>query len=283
MKLFAIEGNTQRLDGGAMFGNAPKAVWEGWAPPDEKNRITLACRALLLQTDDKRNILFETGIGAFFEPKMRDRYGVVEPDHVLLQNLKAVGLSENDIDVVVLSHLHFDHAGGMLSGFDGNPPHLLFPRARIYVGKEHWNRANHPHARDRASFVPELNQLLAASNRMVLVDSDGRSDLSPLIDFQFTDGHTVGLMLSKIHLESGPIVFCSDLIPGVPWVHLPITMGYDRFAEQLIDEKRVLLENLITEHGKLFFTHDARVACGVLKRDDKGKFYAVAVNLEELH
>src|SRR5262245_49602236 len=127
----AIAGNTQRLDGGAMFGNAPKAVWEKWIPPDERNRIPLACRAMLVEENDgasTRRILFETGIGAFFSPKMRDRFGVVEPEHVLLKSLEAAGAPHDTIDVVVLSHLHFDHAGGLLSAFvEGEAPKLLFP------------------------------------------------------------------------------------------------------------------------------------------------------------
>ena len=110
MKLDSVLGNSQRLDGGAMFGNAPKALWTRWAQPDEENRIPLACRALLIEDGD-RKILLETGIGAFFEPRLRERFGVVEGDHVLLSSLSALGLTHQDIDVVVLSHLHFDHAG----------------------------------------------------------------------------------------------------------------------------------------------------------------------------
>src|SRR5436305_11687849 len=114
MRIHSVEGNTQRLDGGAMFGNCPKPVWEKWAPPDERNRITLACRALLVR-EEKRNVLLETGIGAFFEPKMRERFGVQEDRHVLIESLAKLGLSPAYIDVVVLSHLHFDHACGLLT------------------------------------------------------------------------------------------------------------------------------------------------------------------------
>src|SRR3982751_2906365 len=108
MKLWSILGNSQRLDGGAMFGNAPRAMWEKWIAPDDGNRIPLACRCLLVEGLNGRNVLFETGIGAFFEPKLRERYGVVEARHVLLDSLTAAGFSHEDIDAVVLSHLHFD-------------------------------------------------------------------------------------------------------------------------------------------------------------------------------
>jgi glyoxylase-like metal-dependent hydrolase (beta-lactamase superfamily II) len=115
MQFWSIDGNSQKLDGGSMFGNAPKAMWSRWIAPDELNRIPLACRCLLVKDLDGRNVLFETGIGAFFEPALRERYGVVESHHVLLDSLAEAGVSHEDIDVVVLSHLHFDHAGGLLA------------------------------------------------------------------------------------------------------------------------------------------------------------------------
>jgi glyoxylase-like metal-dependent hydrolase (beta-lactamase superfamily II) len=167
MKLWSILGNSQKLDGGAMFGNAPRALWAKWAPPDEQNRISLACRALLASPLNGRTVLFETGIGAFFEPKLRERYGVVEERHVLLESLRAAGFEHEDIDVVVLSHLHFDHAGGLLAPWrEGHAPQLLFPNATYVVSAACWERARDPHPRDRASFIPELPGLLEQSGRL---------------------------------------------------------------------------------------------------------------------
>jgi glyoxylase-like metal-dependent hydrolase (beta-lactamase superfamily II) len=135
MQLFSVEGNTQRLDGGAMFGNCPRPVWEKWAPPDDKNRITLACRALLVR-EGSRNVLLEAGIGAFFEPKLRERFGVQEDRHVLVESLAKLGLAPDDVDVIVLSHLHFDHAGGLLSAWkEGAAPRLVFPKASYVVSE----------------------------------------------------------------------------------------------------------------------------------------------------
>src|SRR5262245_13871411 len=109
-----------------MFGNAPRAVWERWITPDDRNRIPLACRCLLVR-DAGRTILFETGIGAFFAPSLRERYGVVEPHHVLVESLGAIGITPQMIGTVVLSHLHFDHAGGALAAWrEGSPPSLVF-------------------------------------------------------------------------------------------------------------------------------------------------------------
>lgn len=280
IKIFALRGNSQLLDGGAMFGNAPKEMWQKWLTADSKNRIPLACTCLLVRTPEGKNLLFETGIGAFFEPKLKERFGVVESEHILLQSLKEIGLEHTDIHAVILSHLHFDHAGGTLSAYVPNEqPVLLFPNAKYYVSAEHWNRALNPHPRDRASFVPVLNQLLTASGRLVLIPNDGKSDLAPLVSFRFSHGHTPGLLISEIHLKDGPLVFTSDLIPGFAWVHVPLSMGYDRFPELLIDEKRQLLSELLPQNAKLFFTHDPQNTVGILKCDVNGKFYAEPVNL----
>lgn len=280
MKLWSILGNSQKLDGGAMFGNAPRAVWARWLPPDEQNRVPLACRALLASPLNGKTVLFETGIGAFFDPKMRERYGVVEDRHVLLDSLAAAGFSHQDIDVVVLSHLHFDHAGGLLAPWrEGHAPELLFPNATFVVSAACWDRARDPHPRDRASFIPELPALLEASGRLEIVDGTHARALGDTVRFHYSDGHTPGLMLAEIvgperigGEAHGGVVFCADLIPGRPWVHVPITMGYDRNAELLIDEKREFLEDKLARNVHLFFTHDPGCALAQVVRDDKGKF-----------
>ncbi|WP_340568430.1 MBL fold metallo-hydrolase [Stenotrophomonas sp. G106K1] len=280
MKLWSIRGNTQRLDGGAMFGNAPRALWEKWVAPDELNRIELACRALLASPLEGKTVLFETGIGAFFDPRMRERYGVQESQHVLIDSLREAGFEHEDIDVVVLSHLHFDHAGGLLAAWrEGREPELLFPNATYVVGAQHWQRALQPHPRDRASFIPELPGLLQASGRLEVVDGEYSKVLGHSVRFSYSDGHTPGLMLAEIvgqdRAGAGPhggVVFCADLIPGRSWVHVPITMGYDRNAELLIDEKRQFLEDKLARNVHLFFTHDPQVALAQVGRDEKGRF-----------
>ncbi len=273
MKLWSILGNSQKLDGGAMFGNAPKAMWSKWLAPDADNRVPLACRALLVDDLDGKTVLFETGIGAFFEPKLRDRYGVMEDRHVLLESLGHAGFGHEDIDVVVVSHLHFDHAGGLLDAWRADaPPSLLFPNATYLVSSAAWDRANRPHARDRTSFIPELQPLLEKSGRLERVDGEFSKTLGKSVRFSYSDGHTPGLMLAEIILPQGGVVFCADLIPGRPWVHLPVTMGYDRSPEILIDEKREFLDDKLARDVRLFFTHDPGCALARVTRDEKGRY-----------
>jgi glyoxylase-like metal-dependent hydrolase (beta-lactamase superfamily II) len=290
MKLWSILGNSQRLDGGAMFGNVPRAMWEQWIAPDAQHRIPLACRALLASPLNGRTVLFETGIGAFFDPKLRERFGVVEERHVLLDSLAAAGFSDADIEVVVLSHLHFDHAGGLLAAWQpATPPRLLFPNARFLVSAECWRRAQDPHPRDRASFIPELVGLLQDSGRLEIVEGEHSPSLGEAVRFHYSDGHTPGLMLAEIVGDARPdgshhggLVFCADLIPGRPWVHLPVTMGYDRHPELLIDEKCAFLEDKLARDVHLYFTHDVECALARVTRDARGRF-GTEHEVAELH
>jgi glyoxylase-like metal-dependent hydrolase (beta-lactamase superfamily II) len=172
---------------------------------------------------------------------------------------------------------------------EGRKPELLFPNATYIVSAACWDRAMHPHPRDRASFIPELPALLQASGRLEIVDGTSSPTLGHNVRFHFSDGHTPGLMLSEIvgpeHVDGedhGGVLFCADLIPGRPWVHVPITMGYDRNPELLIDEKRELLEDLLARNVHVFFTHDPGCALAQLTRDENGRF-ATTHEVADLH
>lgn len=274
MQLHSVLGNSQRLDGGAMFGNCPRAVWARWSPPDAENRIDLACRGLLIREDSGRTVLFETGVGAFFAPPIRERYGIFEDEHVLLQSLASLGVAPSDVDVVVLSHLHFDHAGGALAAWrEDREMELVFENASYVVGDVGFARAMNPHPRDRASFIPGFPELLEATGRLERVAGPTSKTLGDDYRFTFSDGHTPGLMLSRIDTpDPGPLHFVSDLIPGVPWIHTPITMGYDRFPERLIDEKIEMLDRIIADGEWLFLTHDPGTAVCRVARDESGRY-----------
>jgi glyoxylase-like metal-dependent hydrolase (beta-lactamase superfamily II) len=282
-KIYAVEGNTQWLDGGSMFGNVPRALWERWVEVDDRNRIKLSCRALLIQEAGK-NILCETGIGAFFDPKLADRFGVEESNHALRDNLEALGIPHDKIDFVIMSHLHFDHAGGLLPTYaeiQSGQTELLFPNAKYVVGQGSLERAENPHFRDRASYIPGLVEQLKESGRMVVVDENGAIDLPELSDrfsFRFSHGHTPGQMHTVFRGDQKTICFVGDLIPGCPWVHLPITMGYDRFPEKLIDEKQELYQSAEPEGWLLFYTHDAKCAASQVVKNAKGKYEATEMH-----
>ncbi len=274
MKWIPLEGNGQKLDGGAMFGNAPKMLWQRWFESDDKNRIQLSCRSLLLQTDDGKNILFEVGVGDFFDIKMKQRYGIEESGHRLLDELANIGVSENQIDQIVLSHLHFDHAGGLLERIgEENQYRLRFPNAEIFVGARHFKRAESPDVRDQASFIPELQGLLKDSGRLKLIEGDRHLDLGDKIRFRYSEGHTIGMIVSEIETDEGLMIFCADLIPGVAWVHAPMSMGYDRFSEKTVEEKQMFYSDWIARGARFFFTHDPKVAAGKLQIDPQGKYF----------
>jgi glyoxylase-like metal-dependent hydrolase (beta-lactamase superfamily II) len=283
MQLYSVLSNAYKLDGGAMFGNAAKAVWERWMPADEQNRIHLATRALLVLTQQEK-ILFETGIGAYMEPRFRDRYGVIESGHMLIKSLAQKGISPADITRIFISHLHFDHAGGLLSAWqEGKEPELLFPNAKYYVGDEAWERASHPHPRDKASFIPLLHRQLEQSQRLILIGKDDKLSFDELeLKFISSNGHTSGLLCADLRFGKDRMVYASDLIPGRFWVHLPISMGYDRFPELLIDEKKALLTSLAQENAWIFYVHDPDFAVSKVQFDDEHKTFVAVEALKDL-
>ena len=279
IKIFSVDGNTQLLDGGSMFGNAPRPVWEKWTKVDSLGRIELACRSLLVQLNGL-NILLEAGIGQFFEPKLADRYGVTPNNrHLLKENLEKMNISPNEIDYVILSHLHFDHIGGIVPGFEefSKEKKLLFSNAKFITSTIAYERAINPHPRDRASFIPDIIKLLDPKDNLILIDKNKNfpSEIKNLFNFRISNGHTPGQLIVTVKGRSKNITFCGDLIPGVPWVHLPITMGYDRYPELLIDEKKELYEEIDLKNNLLFFTHDINYCAAMISKNDKGKYHCV--------
>ncbi len=283
LRFTALEGNSMKLDGGAMFGNAAKAQWSRWMSSDDRNMIHIGSRSLLIETTHHK-ILFETGTGAYLSSNMKKRFWMEEDHHVLLASMGRIGVNHEDITHVILSHLHFDHAGGLLREWEeGRAPELLFPNATFYVGKENFDRSCHPHLRDKASFIPGLTRLLEETGRLVLLDDKDELLLDEVtVDFAESHGHTPGMMLSYIRTPGQTLFFAGDMAPGHAWVHLPLTMGYDRFPEGLIDEKTLFFRRVLEENAWVFYTHDPVYAASKLSFDRSSNKYAAVELIKDM-
>ena len=244
------------LDGGAMFGSVPKALWSRTNPPDEKNRIRLAMRCLLLEGEGRR-ILVDDGVGDKFAPRFGEIYRVELEPHTLERSLAALGLGVEDITDVVLTHLHFDHAGGSTRRVgDRVVPRL--PRARYHVQGRNWENAAAPNPRERASYLPENFEPLREAGVVTLVD--GPQQPWPGIELFTAEGHTRGQQLVRVSGGGEALYFVADLIPMAPHVRIPFVMGYDVAAIETMAEKRALLERACRENAWICLEHDPAVA-----------------------
>lgn len=283
-KYFTVESNRISMDGGGMFGHAPKGIWGKWLPCDEHNLIRLATRCLVVQADGL-TILFEAGTGAYMDPKFAERYCIDTSEHKLLANLAGHNINESDVDYIILSHLHFDHVGGILPQWPGMQDsnwELLFPNAKYVVGRGQFERSLQPHSRDRASYIKGLGEKLEATGRLVLVDENNPSvpELEGLVSLEVSNGHTPDLLNSLVRIDGKTLYYASDLIPGAPWVHLPITTGFDRNPELLVNEKKHVLDRAVREDWIIIFMHDPDVsAAHIIFDEEKGKYLPVPVNI----
>jgi glyoxylase-like metal-dependent hydrolase (beta-lactamase superfamily II) len=252
-----------RLDGGAMFGVVPKPLWERRAPADEKNRIGLALRPLLVRTPEL-NVLVDAGIGGKMSPKETSIYAI-DRQPTLDESLAAAGLTRDDIDVVIASHLHFDHAGGFTSSVDGVVrPH--FPRARYKVRRGEWDDATHPHERNRASYFADDFVPLRDAGVIDFIEEDG--EVLPGISVQRTPGHTWHHQVIRLESEGRVAVFVADLIPTTAHIDDPWIMGYDLYPmDTLASKKRFIREAIDREHV-ICFEHDPQIAAGIIRERD---------------
>ena len=255
-----------RLDGGAMFGIVPKPLWERRAPADERNRIRLGLRPLLVRTAE-HNVLIDAGIGGKMSEKDRDIYGI-DRQPGLDASLAAVGLSADDIDIVIASHLHFDHAGGFTKR-DAGKVVPTFPRATYYVRRLEWDDATHPHERNRASYLEENFVPLADAGVVRFIEDDG--DVLPGISAWRTGGHTMHHQLIRLESAGRVGIFAADLMPTTAHVDAPWIMGYDLYPmDTLLYKKRFLREAIEGEYV-IFFEHEPAVAAGVIREQNGRK------------
>ena len=248
--LYSIETGNFKLDGGAMFGVVPKTIWEKTNPADELNMINMAARSLLIETDRKL-VLIDTGLGdkqseEFFSHY--HRWG----NHSIDTSIKKAGFKNDDITDVFFTHLHFDHCGGAIIR-KGNRLIPRFKNANFWVNKDHWEWANSPNSREKASFLPDNILPLKESGKLNFIDANEKT-LG--FDILTVNGHTEKMMLPVVEFKSRTIVFVSDLIPTSGHVRVPFIMGYDTRPLQTLREKESFLEKAAMDNFLLFLQHD---------------------------
>jgi len=247
--IHAFSDGTFMLDGGQMFGVVPKVIWEKRIPADARNRIRMSLTCLVIQTG-QQNILVETGIGDKFDPKYVEIYGV---DHStnLLSELKKLRLQPEDIDIVINTHLHFDHCGWNTRRQNGR---LLptFSRARYFVQRGEWEHAQHPTERDRASYVEE--SFAAAEGQTDRLDGD--AEIVPGVRVEVVPGHTKNLQCVRVQSEGNTAFFISDLVPTCSHLPYPWIMSFDLFPLETLENKKRLLPELASTGALVVFPHD---------------------------
>lgn len=259
------------LDGGAMFGTVPKVLWEKSHPTDSQNRIAMEARALLLQAKTSKDtsgrprvVLVDTGIGQDFiekygeklGPKFAEMYALDQGATSLTGSLKRLGLTTSDVTDVILTHLHFDHAGAATK-WDTKENRLVptFENAQYYVQRANLETARTPNRRERASYFAANFEPLEKAGVLKILDGPVQ-DLLPGISVGRSDGHTTGQQYVRISDGKTTLYYCGDVIPTSSHVRLPWVMGYDLRPLDLIDEKAKLLERAARESAYLFFEHD---------------------------
>jgi glyoxylase-like metal-dependent hydrolase (beta-lactamase superfamily II) len=271
-KLTMLNGGNFRLDGGAMHGVVPKTLWSKLVSCDALNRCEYATRCLLIEAAGKR-VLVETGNGDKFSPRLKDIYGI-NHDRSVEHALRDVGLSPDDIDFVVMTHMHFDHSGGTTRySTSGSGLAPVFRRAKHVVQKREWEDATHPHERNQASYLQENVAPLGEAGLLQLVD--GEAEIVPGVRVIPTPGHTAGhqsVLIGEWDPGAPKALFLGDVVPTAVHVKLPWVMGYDLDPARTVETKRALFTRAVQEDWLLLWGHDKDNAGGRLGVDKDGNF-----------
>ena len=251
-----------RLDGGAMFGVVPKVLWEKKFPADEKNRIELSTNCLLVRGRGF-TALVESGIGEKWDEKSRAMYAI-ESGAGLVGSLARLGVAASDVDALVLSHLHFDHAGGATRRQDGRLSRT-FPNATLYVQEAELSHARNPNERDRASYRADDWEPYAAAGRLEAVA--GEKEIRPGVTVVPVKGHNAGMQAVRLDSEGRTAFYFADALPTTAHVPVPWIMGYDLYPVDLIENKRRLLDQAVREGWLCVFEHDPRVPWGRIREE----------------
>jgi glyoxylase-like metal-dependent hydrolase (beta-lactamase superfamily II) len=273
--LYAISDGLYRLDGGAMFGTVPKMLWDKVKPPDERNRIDM-CLTCLLAVRGNDYILIETGIGDKNPARFNEIYGV-DRITTIDRELAKLGLTSKDINHVALTHMHFDHAGGLAVRGDSGKPEPHFPNALHHIHKIEWEAATHPHARNRASYIEE-DWFSVHKAGLIVIEENKEFEVVPGITGTRIGGHTPGLTIYRTESQTPgqndvkTAIFPGDLIPTGAHVPVPWIMGYDLDPSGMVDLKEKYLPIWSEEHALVVFVHEPGYPWGFITKDDKGRF-----------
>ena len=273
--IYAVTDGRFRLDGGAMFGVVPKALWQKCCPADELNRIPLHLNCLLIQAHGK-NVLVDTGLGDKDDAKFHSMFAV-ERMPSLRDSLQRHGLTHDDIHLVINTHLHFDHAGGNTVANGNGLLQSAFPKATYYVQQGEYDDAVAANERTRASYRRNNFSPVAQLNQWEFLRGD--TELLPGITTMVTAGHTPFHQSVKVESEGLIAFFLGDLIPTVSHLPLPYIMGYDLDPMQTLDTKRWVLDRAFAEDWLLIFEHDPLIQAGHLRRDTEGRYVLEEVNV----
>ncbi len=277
--LHAIETGRFGLDGGAMFGIVPKPLWAKRIAPDDQNRVSLAMRCLLLQSDT-HTVLIDCGLGDIFDgTKYLDIYAVDTEHSSLNRSLEAVGVSRADITDVILTHLHFDHCGGATQAGE-NGRETAFPNATYHVQQDHWDWAMQKNPKEAGSFRTHTFAPIDEGGQLQLVD--GEREILPGMDALLVNGHTHSQQMVKITGSDQTLVFTADLLPTQHHLADAWTMAYDIRPLISIDEKNMFLERAVDAEWNLFFEHDPDAEIASLTRTDRGVQVADVRFLDQL-
>jgi glyoxylase-like metal-dependent hydrolase (beta-lactamase superfamily II) len=269
-KVFALETGDFRLDGGAMMGSVPKVLWEKTNPSDSLNRIDLALRCLLL--DDGENcILIETGMGSKISDDFKNMFAIKQKKNPIQSALKRFNYKQEDISHVILTHLHFDHSGGILDINKDGELVPAFPNATYFISEANWTSGMNPSPRDSASYLDYNYSLLESLGNLKLVQDN--SMILGGISTISVNGHTVGQQLVKVEDADDVLIFCSDLIPLKSHIRLPWIMGYDLNAALTLKEKTNFLNQAADEGWWLWFYHDPNTVA--LQIEKSTKYYDI--------
>ncbi|HXQ25998.1 MAG TPA: MBL fold metallo-hydrolase [Candidatus Acidoferrales bacterium] len=273
LEFHVVSAGHFRLDGGAMFGVIPKPMWEKKIAPDARNRITLSMNCLLIHAGGK-HILVETGAGDKMSPKLRDIYALEGPP--LADGLQRYGLRPEDIDIVIDTHLHFDHCGGN-TRVEKDKVVPSFPNARYFVQKGEFEHAMRPNDRDRASYFPENFAPLEDAGMFTLLEGD--SVIVPGVEVVRVPGHNADMQCVKL-TEGGKTAFLfADLVPTTAHLPIPWIMGYDLYPMTTLENKKRWIPESVREGWLALFAHDARVPAAYL-RDRDGQWEPEPVTID---